>query len=396
MRPYWKGYLKLALVSCPIALHAACSTAERIGFRQINKATGNRLRQQLIDEETREPVEPEHKGRGYEVAKGQYLIVEDEELEAIEIESTHVIEIDSFVPRQQIDQRFFDTPYYVAPNEPVAQEAFAVIREAMRHKTMVALGRLVLSKRERVIALEPYGKGLLGTTLRYPYEVRDAKDYFADLPELALAPDMLTLAEHILKSKVADFDPKAFRDRYEEALLAHLKAKQAGAVPEEKPPFAAPRRVINLMEALRRSIAQDQKPAGKGGSAPSATRKRAYSVRSTTMTAPRLPNHLIRSIWCWTASGLSVRPTAKPTPGTPIGRPSWPFSCPASMSGPCASWPPPKAGHATSRPRSPRRFWPSRTRTCPLRCGTLWSGPDERIARQAIALRRLHPQVDRA
>ena len=115
MRPYWKGYLKLALVSCPIALHAACSTAERIAFRQINKATGNRLRQQLIDEETREPVDPERKGRGYEVAKGQYLIVEDEELEAIEIESTHVIDIDSFVPRPQIDQRFFDAPYYVAP-----------------------------------------------------------------------------------------------------------------------------------------------------------------------------------------------------------------------------------------------------------------------------------------
>ena len=199
MRPYWKGYLKLALVSCPIALHAACSTAERIALRQINKATGNRLRQQLIDEETREPVDPEHKGRGYEVARGQYLIVEDEEFEAIEIESTHVIEIDSFVPRQQIDQRFFDGFYYVAPNEPVAQEAFAVIREAMRQKTMVALGRLVLAKRERVIALEPYGKGLLGTTLRYPYEVRDEKDYFGDLPEPAA---------QILDSKVADFDPR--------------------------------------------------------------------------------------------------------------------------------------------------------------------------------------------
>ena len=145
MRPYWKGYLKLALVSCPIALHAACSSAERIALRQINKATGNRLRQQLIDEETCEPVAPEHKGRGYEVAKGRYLIVEDAELEAIEIESTHTIEIDRFVLHSAIDQRFFDSPYYVMPSEPVGQEAFAVIREAMRGKRMVALGRLVLS-----------------------------------------------------------------------------------------------------------------------------------------------------------------------------------------------------------------------------------------------------------
>jgi DNA end-binding protein Ku len=141
VRPYWKGYLKLALVSCPIALHAACSTAERIAFRQINKATGNRLRQQLIDEETRTPVAPEDKGRGYEVAKGQYLIVDDAELDAIEIESTHTIEIDRFVPRAQIDQRFFDSPYYVMPSEPVGQEAFAVIREAMRKKGVVALAQ---------------------------------------------------------------------------------------------------------------------------------------------------------------------------------------------------------------------------------------------------------------
>src|SRR2546430_7604780 len=162
MRPYWKGYLKLALVSCPIALHAACSTAERIAFRQINKATGNRLRQQLMDEETREPVAPEHKGRGYEVAKGQYLVVEDTELEAIEIESTHTIEIDTFLRRAQIDQRFFHSPDYVMPSAPVGQEAFAVIREAMRGKGMVALGRLVLAKRERVMALETDDKGLLG------------------------------------------------------------------------------------------------------------------------------------------------------------------------------------------------------------------------------------------
>src|SRR5207237_4761625 len=149
----------------------------------VNEATGNRLRRQLIVEATGEPVAPEYKGRGYEVAKGRYLIIDDAELEAIEIESTHTIEIDSFVPRAQIDQRFLDTPYYVMPNEPVGQEAFAVIREAMRGKGVVALGRLVLSKRERVIALEPYDKGLLATTLRYPYEVREAGAYFCDLPE---------------------------------------------------------------------------------------------------------------------------------------------------------------------------------------------------------------------
>jgi DNA end-binding protein Ku len=274
VRPYWKGYLKLALVSCPIALHAACSTAERIAFRQVNKATGNRLRQQLIDEETLERVAPEHKGRGYEIAKGQYLLVEDAELEAIEIASSHTIEIDSFVPRAQIDQRFLDTPYYITPSEPVGQEAFAVIREAMRGKGMVALGGLVLSRRERVIALEAYDKGLLGTTLRYPYEVRKAQDYFCDLPDLSIAPGLLTLASHIVDSKAADFDPARFRDRFEEALLAHLKAKQSGTVQERRPTFATPQRVINLMEALRRSVAEDKKLAALPRGAATA-RKRA-------------------------------------------------------------------------------------------------------------------------
>ena len=188
-RPYWKGYLKLSLVSCPIAVHAACSSAERISFRQINRKTGNRLRQQLIDEETREVVEAHEKARGYEIGKGQYLLIEDDELEAIEIASTHTIDIDSFVPRAEIDQRFFDAPYYITPDDPVGRDAFAVIREAMRNKAVVALGRVVLSKRERVMALEPYGKGLIGTTLRYPYEVRNARDYFDEIPDLTPAPD---------------------------------------------------------------------------------------------------------------------------------------------------------------------------------------------------------------
>ena len=149
------------------------------------------------------------------------------------------------------------------------------IREAMRGKGMAALGRLVLSKRERVIALEPYDKGLLGTTLRYPYEVRKAEDYFCDLPDLTIAPDMLTLAEHILDSKASEFDPATFRDRYEEALLAHLKAKQAGAVPERRKTFAPPHRVVNLMEALRCSVAEDTKGAELRKSARAPARKRA-------------------------------------------------------------------------------------------------------------------------
>src|ERR1700739_545381 len=178
VRPYWKGYIKLALGSCPIGLWTASSSSERVAFRQINKKTGNRIRQQLVDDETREPVEAADKGRGYEYAKGSYLMIEDDELEAIEIVSNHTIEIQLFVPREEIAERFLDTPYYIAPNEPVGQEAFAVIREAMRGKNMVALGRGGLSKRERVIMLQPWEKGLLGTTLRYPYELREGKDYF--------------------------------------------------------------------------------------------------------------------------------------------------------------------------------------------------------------------------
>src|SRR5919201_6233337 len=159
-RAYWKGYLKLSLVSCPVALNPATSSSERVSFRQINKKTGRRLRQQLVDEETREPVESEDRGKGYEVKKNEYLLIEDEELEALEIESNHTIDIDSFVPAAQIDRRYYDSPYYIVPSDKVGQEAFAVIREAMRGKGMVGLGRVVLSKRERPIILQPMGKGM--------------------------------------------------------------------------------------------------------------------------------------------------------------------------------------------------------------------------------------------
>jgi DNA end-binding protein Ku len=232
-----------------------------VSFRQINKKTGNRLRQQLVDEVTREPVGTEDKGRGYEYSKGAYILVEDEELEAVQIESSHTIEIDSFVPREQVDERYLDSPYYLSPNDKVGQEAFAVIREAMRDKGMVALGRIVLAKRERVIMLEPWEKGLVGMTLRYPYEVRDAKEYFDEIPDIKVAPDMLKLAEHILESKKGDFDPSQFVDHYEEAVTEMLKKKQAGIPAPREHAAPRPQNVVNLMDALRRSIAEEKRAA---------------------------------------------------------------------------------------------------------------------------------------
>ncbi len=259
-RPYWKGYLKLSLVSCPIALYTATSSSERVSFRQINKKTGNRLRQQLVDEVTREPVESEDKGRGYEYAKGAYILVDDEELDAVAIESTHTIDINAFVSRADVDERYLDSPYYIVPTDQVGQEAFAVIREAMRGKSMAALARVVLAKRERVIMLQPWDKGLMGTTLRYPYEIRDAREYFDEIADLKVAPDMLKLAEHIVQTKEAEFDPSQFVDHYEEAVVDMLKKKQAGVPAPREQASSQPPNVINLMDALRRSIA-DEKPA---------------------------------------------------------------------------------------------------------------------------------------
>ena len=197
-------------------------------------------------------------GRGYEYAKNAYIPVDDDELDAIAIESNHTIEIDSFVPREQIDERYLDSPYYITPNDPVGLEAFGLIREAMRREDRAALGRVVLGKRERVIMLQPWDNGLMGTTLRYPYDIRNAKDYFADIPHVTLDPDMRKLAEHILQSKATDFDPSRFVDRYEEAVAEMLKTKQAGMLVPREHAAPRPQNVENLMDALRRSMAQEK------------------------------------------------------------------------------------------------------------------------------------------
>src|SRR3954471_24426059 len=238
-RAYWKGSLKLSLVSCPVALYPASTSVEKTRFHMINKETGNRLKQQMIDAETGDVVESEQKGRGYEVTKGKYVEIEPEELEAVQIESNHTIEIDSFVPRDEIDKRYLDRPYYIAPDGKAAIEAFAVIRDAMKDKDRVALARIVLSSREHVMAIEPLGKGLLGTTLRYPYELRDEDEFFEDIKNPKITRDMVELAGHILQTKAAHFDPSKFKDEYEDALKALVPRKASGkpikaAEPEEK------------------------------------------------------------------------------------------------------------------------------------------------------------------
>jgi DNA end-binding protein Ku len=261
-RAYWKGYLKLSLVSCPIALYPASSSKERVSFNRINKKTGNRLKQQMVDAETGEVVDKEDIGRGYEYGKGQYLSVEDEELENIRIESTHTIEIDSFVPRAEIDDRYLDSPYYISPTDQVGQEAFSVIRDAMREKNMVGLGRVVITRREHVVMLEPFDKGLLATTLRYQYEVRNYKEYFEDIPDLKLPAEMKKLAGHIVETKTDHFEPTKFEDHYEKALVELLRTKQAGMPVHVVGEETRTPQVINLMDALRKSIqASEKKPA---------------------------------------------------------------------------------------------------------------------------------------
>ncbi len=257
-RANWKGYLRLSLVSCPIALYPASSLSEKVSFNRINRKTGNRLKQQNVDSETGDVVPREDTARGYEVAKDQYLIVEDQEIDAVQIESTRTIEIDQFVPRSEIDDRFIDSPYYLAPDGKVGQDAFAVIRDTIAKMNMVALGRVVLTRREHIIALEPRGRGLLGLTLRYPYEVRDEQPYFEDIPDLKLPKEMLDLATHIVQTKTGHFDPAQFEDRYENALIDLLKKKEAGEKIEPATEGPAPQ-VVNLMDALRASIAAETK-----------------------------------------------------------------------------------------------------------------------------------------
>jgi DNA end-binding protein Ku len=362
-RAHWKGFLKLSLVSCPVALYPAVAARERISFRQVNKQTGNRLRQQLVDVVTGEPVQAHNKGRGYEVAENQFLLVSDDELEAAEqegrrrpyssvpatpleehneqpqpvglqapkpllgntpmkaaprredapqaapaepyvtlmpastapavpaptpIENNRTIEIDRFIPRAQVDARYLDTPYYVVPRDRIAEEAFAVIRDAMQAKDVVGMGRVILARRERPIIVEPMGNGIRGITLRYSHEIRDEASYFAEIPNLKLPEEMLRVAEHIVETKMSDSNPAFLEDRFRTVLISKLKEKHSELAKKAPPAAPSAQNVINLMDVLKRSLAAEQpvartsppKTARRAAAAPSRGSPKRSSARA--------------------------------------------------------------------------------------------------------------------
>src|SRR5438067_6566648 len=261
-RANWKGFLRLSLVTCPVALYPATSDTEKVSFNQINRKTGHRIKYAKVDADTGEEVADEGIMKGYKVDTDTYIEVSKDELENIALDSTRTIDIDEFVPKSSIDPRYLIRPYYLVPDGKVGHDAFAVIRETIRSMNMVAIGTIVLTSREHIIALEPLDKGLMGTLLRYPYEVRDENEYFDQIQDVKVTKDMLDLAKHIVNQKAGDFEPEKFEDHYEEALTELINAKRQGKTIAHKPrPSGA--NVVDLMDALKQSISVDAAPKDK-------------------------------------------------------------------------------------------------------------------------------------
>src|SRR6201996_7878481 len=273
-RANWKGFLRLSLVTCPVALYPATSDSEKVSFNQINRKTGHRIKYAKVDADTGEEVANDDIMKGYKVDTDTYIEISKDELDDIALESTRTIEIDEFVPKTDIDNRYLIRPYYLVPDGKVGHDAFAVIRETIRAMNKVAIGRVVLTNREHIISLEPLGKGLMGTLLRYPYEVRSEKDYFDDVQDVKVTKDMLDLARHIVEQKSGSFEPEQFEDHYETALIDLINKKRSG-----KPIVAKARpsgeNVVDLMEALRKSV-------GGAASAPAAAKKPAKKAKKVS------------------------------------------------------------------------------------------------------------------
>ncbi|MBR0656827.1 non-homologous end joining protein Ku [Plastoroseomonas arctica] len=286
-RPTWEGHLRLSLVACPVSLYPAISGSEQIRFHLINPATGNRIRTQTIDPESGE-VERKELVRGYEYEKDQYILLTDEEIKSVRLESTRTIDIEHFVDAAAIDRIWWNDPYYLVPDGKAGIDAFTVIREAMAHASKIALARVVLGTRERIVAIEPRGKGMLVTTLRSHDEVRSEKALFDAVPEAKTNAGMVDIAERIIAQQAGPFDPTAFTDRYEEALRELIQSKQDGGGGGVTAPPPRDDNVIDLMEALRRSL--------EGGSAE--TQRRPAAQKSAKPTA----------------KAAAEKPKAKPSP----------------------------------------------------------------------------------
>lgn len=273
-RALWKGHLSIGELSCAVALYAAATTSDRVSFHIVNRKTGNRVRREYVDEETGKPVDRDYQVKGYETSKGNYVLLEPDEIAAAVPESDKTLAVESFVLCDDVDAVYFDKPYFVAPADEAAEEAFAVMREGMRKKKVVAVARAVLFRRVRTLLIRPRGCGLLANTLNFDYEVRAADDAFDAVPEMKIKGEMLDLAKHIIDTKSGTFDPSAFDDRYDAALAELVKAKAEGRE-IEKPKRKREGKVIDLVEALRESAAA----AGKG--------KRSAKKKASTVSTPK-------------------------------------------------------------------------------------------------------------
>lgn len=285
-RSYWQGHLQLELLNAAVKLYPASSKSDRVVFNMVNRDTGNRLKQLYVDSETHEPVETENRGRGYQVAKNDYIIIEDDDYESIKLEATKTIEITQFVDIKDIDHRYFEVPYFIVPSDKVGQVPFAIIRETMREKGLCALASVVVSKRERTILLIPHDKGLVGIILRFHYEVRSEDGYFDDIPDIAISPEWKKIAGQLIDAKTATFVPEKVVDRYEEGVVEMIRLKQAGHVLKPQPEQPRPNSYgVSILDLL--ALSQAQAERRKKEEAKSETQASTHSKTDMTPSAAK-------------------------------------------------------------------------------------------------------------
>lgn len=268
-RPFWKGYLKLSLVTCPVAMTLAITESEKICFHTLNRATGHRVQSRYIDAATEEPVEADDQVKGYAIGENEYITLEEEEIEAVALESTRTIDLETFVAKDSIERIWYDRPHYLVPDDPVGEEAFAVVREAMAASDIVGISRLVLYRRERAVMLEPRGRGIVLWTLRYGDEIRDPKTCFGAIKTEKIDPKLLSMVTTLIEERTRPWDPSMVRDPVQERLLDIIAAKKKGRPVKAKAPPAPPSNVVSIMDALRKSIAEEEgRSGGRAGSSP--------------------------------------------------------------------------------------------------------------------------------